>query len=148
MLSLDLLKVLKSYIDTFKKQLSLISFHSLCVKRITLCNGLSSSFYHSDIRTNLHFHKTCDYQIWPAGTSRGVVSHKTNQAGDGDVITSGSRIIKIVILPIKKHDNIWPYNHVVLRDHLQTKIIIYPLSRYLWLPKLAGWVHIVRSFLP
>ena len=39
----------------------------------------------------LHFHNTYGHQIWQAGTSRGVDSHETKEAGSGDVITSRSR---------------------------------------------------------
>ena len=38
-----------------------------------------------------HFHNTYGHQIWQAGTSRGVDSHETKEAGSGDVITSRSR---------------------------------------------------------
>ena len=38
----------------------------------------------------LHFHKTCDYQILQAGTSRGAHSNETNKVGTSDVITSRS----------------------------------------------------------
>ena len=39
----------------------------------------------------LHFGKTYDHQIRQAGTSTGVDSNETNQAGAGQVITSRSR---------------------------------------------------------
>ena len=39
----------------------------------------------------LHFGKTYDHRIWQAGTSTGVDSNETNQAGAGQVITSRSR---------------------------------------------------------
>ena len=35
----------------------------------------------------LYFHKTYDNHIWHAGTSRGVDSNGTNQAGARDVMT-------------------------------------------------------------
>ena len=100
----------------------------ICMKRITLCNCLCSTFFPSfrfsaslvrdfgivnryswfwkfpnmadqDGDFNFfkvfmeyhHLHKIYDHQIWLAGTSRGVDSTETNQAGSGDAITPRSR---------------------------------------------------------
>ena len=53
------------------------------------------------------FHKTYDHQIWQAGTSRGVDTTETSQAGAGDVITSRSRDnLKIYL----HYDCLWPPN--------------------------------------
>ena len=40
---------------------------------------------------HIHLHKTYDYQIWQAGTCRGVDSNEVNQVGAGDAITWRSR---------------------------------------------------------
>ena len=54
-----------------------------------------------------HFYKTCDHQIWQAGTSTGFDSNKTNQASAGDVITSGSRD---KLKPFPLPECLWPLN--------------------------------------
>ena len=55
-----------------------------------------------------HFHKTYDYQIWQAGTSRGVDSNENSQPRAGDIIVSRSPDkLKLLYLYILPHGNIY-----------------------------------------
>ena len=85
----------------------------------------------------LHFHKTCDHQIWQAGTSRGVDSNDTNSAGAGDVSTPWSRDKLKAYLHYQSshshqtwhngslpwwtfaHKVTWLFHHIVLQDKLK-----------------------------
>ena len=106
----------------------------------------------------LHIHKTYDYEIWRAVTSKEFNSSESNQASAGDAITSNyvtsldhyistttvylatkhSRMVTYSdgLVPIKWHD---PLIMWYCEITWQTKGNIFLLSDCLWLRNLGGW---------
>ena len=82
------------------------------------------------LKNCLHSHIVYGHLIWSPNFVYGHIVHAYHK-----------RLLPIELLdPSSRQGKVtWPFDHVVLQQTWQTKIIVPSLQQCLWLPNLAGW---------